>query len=322
VKLIRDGSVGLITLTLLSSAMSGLAYEVDEKKNQVELESLSDFDACVTDFGVNDYCLDGLKRRADAKPAEAFEAGKKARINYQHWVALYFFEKALSKKADPDRCSDEDVELGVLSGLDLPSSYEGAERAQTVAEKCWRELQPKLIAGLTERRGSYYMANLCPLLTSKVSEPDECKPKPKVGAERRRGDRKVTADILALQDVNWKDLELKFDQALVLQGRGTEQIFVVRAEAPNEDLFAIKLSGISGPWNRRVIVACERSSKRDTEYVTLVDGQEWTLIDIDERYGYPGFTVYPKESEEIQAYRVRLEDRKKVDSRSVASEFK
>ena len=111
--------VALCVLTMCSVA---LAFDCDLKRNEVKVTSLQDFQKCSDELGDPDVCLAGLERYIAKHPKEAFEAGKKARINMKAWAALPYFEKAIGAKPTPAQCKDEDVALSILSGLGLAAT--------------------------------------------------------------------------------------------------------------------------------------------------------------------------------------------------------
>src|ERR1044071_7687969 len=93
---------------LLAAALTVQAYDVDQKTKQIVIVSLADFDLCIKDLRSAPECLEGLIRYAENKPKDAFEAGKRARLQYVSWAALPLFEIALRKKVDKKICEDED----------------------------------------------------------------------------------------------------------------------------------------------------------------------------------------------------------------------
>jgi hypothetical protein len=96
----------------------------------------------------------------------AFRAGLIARLNLLSWTAVPYFAMAL-QTGDP-RCSNDQVDIAVLSGLALPpddSDYHDAlQGAKTIAGKlCWTALRAQLIKNLDDA-SSYYRDNTCPIL--------------------------------------------------------------------------------------------------------------------------------------------------------------
>lgn len=148
------------------------AYQLDPNTQSVVLDSLRDFDACQAEQGKPraqvsaEACLDGLKAYVKEHPKDAFEAGKRARLHYMHWVALDFFVPALSEKPSKARCADDDVKAALISALALPPHYPAVAQAKRlIGESCHGELDAFLTDKL-QGAGSAFRSNTCPLLVS------------------------------------------------------------------------------------------------------------------------------------------------------------
>jgi hypothetical protein len=167
----------------LGAAAPAAAYQVDPDTRAVILESLRDFDACQAAHDKGraqasaEACLDALRAYVKEHPKDAFEAGKRARLHYMHWVALDFFAPALREKASKARCTDEDVTAAVVSALSLPPHFPAVAQAkQLVSESCRGELDVALTDKLRSA-GSTFRSNTCPLLISaRAQQAGDCAP--------------------------------------------------------------------------------------------------------------------------------------------------
>jgi hypothetical protein len=160
---------------LASAATSTAAFELDAGTNQIVLRSLPDFDRCVLDLSETPACLDALRRYANKRLNDSFQAGKRARLHYPAWTALPFFEIAFRKQATDAQCGDEDVLLAVISGLSQPQSEQATIALATdiAVNKCWDEIQEGLSEAAGEA-GPRFKANACPLMKAKDAPVAAC----------------------------------------------------------------------------------------------------------------------------------------------------
>jgi hypothetical protein len=159
----------LTMIVLLASlATVASAFDLDERTNQIVLRSLPDFDRCVLDLSETPACLDALQRYASKRLNDSFQAGKRARLHYQAWTALPFFEIAFRKQATDAQCGDEDVLLAVVSGLSQSDSEQtSVDLARDIAlNKCWGEIQEGLIEAISDA-GPRFKSNVCPLMKAR-----------------------------------------------------------------------------------------------------------------------------------------------------------
>jgi hypothetical protein len=274
------------------------AYKVNSDSGTITLTSLADFDKCAKDIYDGDACLDGLKAYIAKQPKDAFGAGKRARLNYQHWTAISFFDKAFSKAATPEQCQDEDVGMAAVSALSLPSDDPNVALARKVAEKCWAQIQPKLVTELQEGSASYYKANMCPVFADKKVAAPECAPAKPVA--------KPSGPTIAdqLKGIDWKQLATDPNSARVYRSRRGEEVSLIRTKPGAREYVLLKFKNVSGPWNGQVIVAVERPGGIGKDLVTVAEQREWTAI--TEREGY--FEAYPKGVKDpISLYEVALD---------------
>ncbi|HKU43755.1 MAG TPA: hypothetical protein VJR89_36600 [Polyangiales bacterium] len=304
--------LGLIAV-VVAYALPASAYKVDRDSGTITLTSLADFDKCARDLSEGDACLAGLKAYVDKQPKDAFGAGKRARGQYQHWTALPFFSKALGKAATPEQCQDEDVGLAVASGLALPSDDPNVALARKLAEQCWEQLQPKLLAELPEG-GSYYKSNICPAFADRKVAAPECapaKPAPKATGP-------TVAD--QLRGVDYKKLTTDPNSARVLRTARGEEANMIRAKGNGREYVLVKFKNVAGPFNGQVLVTIERPAGFGKDYVTIADGREWTAI-VERQGSYEGFAKGVPDT--LRLYEVALDrgQKPKPTVADVSSEF-
>lgn len=275
-------AAGIWAVTLAAS-VTVRAYKVDPNSNSLTIVSLADFDTCAADYAGGDLCLAGLRAYVDKQPKEAFAAGKRARLHYQHWAALSFFAKAFAKAAPAAQCGDADVAMALVSGLSFPSQHENVATARDVAARCWEHVQPKLVAAL-QGDTSYYRTNACVLFAEKNVAAAECAP-PKPEAKKAQS---PTASEL-LKGVDYKTLTTDLTTVRVYRSQRGEELLTVRTKGPREYVL-LKFKGIAGPWAGRVWVAVEEPGGRGKNFVVIADQREW--IAVTERDGY--YQAYPK----------------------------
>lgn len=270
---------GVATLALTSSAH---AYEVDIKNHTAKLSSLDDFERCSSE-SFADYCLDGLNAYAKAHPKESFAAGKHARLHFNHWVALRFFDLA---PIAPEQCSDPDLGLAVVSGLALPGEDPNFTLAKKVADSpCWPSLQSRVQKELKDG-SALYTKNACTLLSKKNLHPAECSPR-----EADKPAPPSAAVSARVANIDPHRVRLDADSIMQFHGPETEEVLFAYGSGDDEHLALIKLKGIRGPWKNRVVVAVEDpQSDGDKNFVANVDGHDWIVLATD----YGDWKVYPK----------------------------
>lgn len=297
--------------TLLSARAS--AFEINEKKGTVTISSVADFARCQEAIGDGDACLDGLSAYVKAHPAEAFPAGKQVRLQFNHWVALRFFELAIAKASDA-QCADEDLSMALVSGLALPPDSPGHKSALTVAKsRCWSALQPKLVKELADSN-TYYRDNTCPLLKEKGVTASECTPAPVAPPAAPAPPRSAP-----LAGVNPRTLSVDAATAMLFRGPETEEIMLARAKANRDDVVMLKLKNVRGPWNNQIFATIEAPASLGKDYVAHIDGADWVIMTL--RDG--DYEIYPKGYKEgVHVHRTALADQAKPASRDdVAKEF-
>jgi hypothetical protein len=301
-------------LVLLGGPVTARAYEINQKTNSVKVMSVADFEKCNAEID-SEACLDALKAFVQAHPRDAFEAGKKVRLNFNHWVALPFFNQAFAKPPAPEQCNDEDVWMAVSSGLSQPTSNPNlAVAAKIGGDLCWAQLQGKLAGDLKEG-GVYYREHTCSLLKKKGIERVECQPV----KTAETASVKSSSNLSKLQ-ADWTKLKLDQESATMLRGQGDEQVLMVQAGPKQESLYLVKFKGIQGPWNNKTLLTMETpGGGSGRNYVAAVDSKEWVALTVrDGRY-----EAYPKDNRDsVYLYPVPLADRqKRLGSAELIKEF-
>lgn len=270
-KHITTATLGALAAALCTAAPAA-AYRVDTKTHEVALSSLADFDKCLEDLGGSDACLDGLRKFTKAHPNDAFEAGKRVRQNFNHWLALEFFAKAVTKKSAAQRCDDPDVKAAVLSALALPPDHPAlASATALVREVCWEQLSPAVAAEVKGTTG-YLHDNICPLLAEKGEQPAKCQATAK---------KSVPAKPSALQElkgVDWKKVSVDPNSGLLLRSGTGEELMLAFAKPGAHPFVLLKFRNVRGPWNQRVLLGLERNAGRGKDYVIAEGGKEWVAV--------------------------------------------
>jgi hypothetical protein len=252
----------VISCALISSAAFA-QYELPKFK------SLDEFSRCARESYSGETCLEGLKAFAKKNPMLGFQAGKLARLNYTHWVALDFFEPALGKKPSAEQCKDEDVSMAVVSGLALPPEYPGFATAQRVASgPCAATLKPALDkALLAENPGSYYYNNVCAWYAKAGNAPAHCTPPVATPAPAAAPEKLPTLNLASS----------KLGLIKVYSGPEGEQISI--AEITDKPGYVwVRLQGIRGKYNNKTMLHKEDLRGTRLEYWTEIDGKRWNTV--------------------------------------------
>ncbi len=239
-------------------------------QNKMVFKSLADLDTCASknayDTGV---CLEPLHAYAKAHPKELFAIGKRARLQFKHWVALEFFEPALGKSPSAAQCADEDVGLAVISGLATPTG----DAPQTAALRvfsgaCFAALRPAIEKEVVASKGAGYIArHACPVLAAKGASLPACEPKPEVAAPPAK------PDVLPVVDL----ATAKF--ALIKVFVGSEGVRMTMADIPAvPGAFAIRVDGVRGDFNGKTQVHQQTPGGTGFDYWTLMEGKRWTTL--------------------------------------------
>lgn len=292
---------------VLFFAVPARAYHLDRKTQTISITSLRDFDKCQKDYDSSgsEACLDALKAYIKKHPQEAFDAGKRARLNFMHWVALDFFAQALTKRPSKERCADPDVSAAVISGLSLPPHYPAVAVAQKLLrETCWAQLSPVVTEELNGAL-AYFRDNTCSELAARNVQTPQCKPAdPKLKAAPESA-------VARLATVDVQKLSIDPSSTEALRGPKGEEVLIARTRSSLEPYVLIKFKGVRGPFNEQVLVALERSGGIGKDYVISLDQSEWVVL--TERAGqykaFPkevpdGFWVYPNRPSSKEALKL------------------
>jgi hypothetical protein len=292
----------VLSATLLLAAASVQAYEVDSKTQQIAIGSLDDFTRCVRDLRSAPECLEALVRYAEKKPAEAFEAGKRARLEYANWAALPLFEIALRKKVDKAICADEDFHTSLMFALALKQGDILDKALMLGFNKCWNEAKDDIIKAAESDIYSFYLQNnTCPLFQVKGVSVKACEPKVE---EKQIGPR---PEILALKDIPARSLKLEQKSAMVLRGAEDEQVLLVQALG-QENVWVVKFKNVRGAFNNKTFVTRELYSPNGRDYVTLIDNDERLIVSRRENWAAGMYESYLPGYQGLKVYRGALVD--------------
>lgn len=250
------------TLTLLLVATSACAHATKPEA----FKTRADFDQCLRGHYAQDECLRSLESYVKAHPGEAMDAGKQVRRNFHSHVALPFFEIA-QKQSVKGFCSDEDVQLAVVSGLSLPADYVNAEHARKLLTgPCFAAHEAAVLAELKNEKGeSYLKNNACPILKQQGRTPAACEPvvAPPAAAEEH------------LPAVDKATLQL----GIIKTYTGPEGERVTLAPIDGSDLYLVHFEGIAGPWNgKSVLHKREELGNGKANFWTEHEGARWVGI--------------------------------------------
>ena len=266
----KFSEVVLRTACVFSMAGFALFSPPVAAQNKIVFKTLSDMDACASknsfDSGV---CLEPLQNYAKANPKQLFAIGKQARLHFQHWVALQFFEPALSKSPSADQCADDDLALAVVSGLASPAG--DAQQATAVnifGGACHTALRPAIEKEIVGSNGGGYVSkHACPILASKGVKLGACEAKQALAAQSAQPKTLPAVDLATA----------KFGAIKVFAG--TEGVRLTLADIPAAPgAFAIRLDGVRGDFNGKTLVHQQSPGGNGFDYWTLVDGKRWTTL--------------------------------------------
>lgn len=267
--------------TVLSLALLGAMPS--HARNEIVFKSLDDLDKCAREYRYDTgVCLEPLQAYAKKNPKELFAIGKRARLQFTHWVALQFFEPALGKSPTPAQCGDEDLALAVVSGLALPPDRKDKATADRVfAGSCYSALRPAVEKAVAEAKGEGYTGQHgCAALAAKSVKPAACEPKVVV-AEPPAPPEKLPSVNLATAKIG-----------LIKVYRGPEGERVTMADLPEaKGAFAIRVDGVRSDINGKTMVHMETPNGRLTEYWTEIGGKRWSTV-ITHGESYKEYKVY------------------------------
>jgi hypothetical protein len=265
--------------SLFMTVLSGTAFA----KDPMVFKSLADLDKCAAnnsyDTGV---CLAALQKYAKSHPKESFAIGKRARLQFKHWVALQFFEPGLGASPTAAQCADEDVSLAVVSGLSMPSDAapNGIAR-RLLGGKCFSSIRVMVAKEIASANGEGYLPQYaCPIFAKKGVKLSGCEPKKQVSAAP------IVEEKLPMVDIQ----TAKVGIIKVYSGSDGEQIAIADVVG-TPGAYLVRLDGVRSPMNGKTIVHKEQQSGDRLNYWTEIDGKRWNTIVV--RGGsYKNYTVY------------------------------
>jgi hypothetical protein len=252
-------------------------------KNSMVFKSLADLDKCVAnnsyDTGV---CLEALQKYAKSHPKESFAIGKRARLQFKHWVALQFFEPGLGASPTAAQCADEDVSLAVVSGLSMPADAapNGIAR-RLLGGKCFSSVKIMVEKEIASANGEGYLPqNACPIFAKKGVKLSGCEPKKQVSAVP------TVEEKLPMVDIGTATVGI----VKVYSGSDGEQIAIADVVG-TPGAYLVRLDGVRSSMNGKTIVHKEQQSGDRLNYWTEINGKRWNTIVV--RGGsYKNYTVY------------------------------
>jgi hypothetical protein len=261
--------ISLLLATSLVSTFMGLSTPV-AAQNQLIFKSLADLDKCAANNSYDTgYCLESLQKYAKTHPAELFAIGKRARLQFQHWVALQFFEPALGNAPAAAKCADEDVSLAIVSGLSMPASNPPNVIARRLLSgKCFGAVRPVVEKEIISANGAGYLPeHACPIFAKKGVKLDACAPKKEVSAAPVADEKLPVVNIATA----------KVGIIKVYSGREGERITI--ADLPETPgAYLVRIDGVRSSINGKTMVHKEESSGSGTNYWTEIGGKRWNTI--------------------------------------------
>ena len=118
-------------------------------EGQYVFDALEDFDTCQNRNYYSDACIEGLDQWLAKHPEDFFKAAKRVRFYFTARAAIPYFSK--SKDRPLNFCSDHDLNLAVLSALQLPSDdLTILPQAKKIAlNNCFTEMKSSIRAEFT-----------------------------------------------------------------------------------------------------------------------------------------------------------------------------
>jgi hypothetical protein len=265
--------------SLLMAGFTGAAFARDP----IVFKSLADLDKCAAnnsyDTGV---CLEALQKYAKSHPKESFAIGKRARLQFKHWVALQFFEPALGASPTAAQCADEDVSLAIVSGLSMPSDAapNGIAR-RLLGGKCFSSVRIMVEKEIASGNGEGYLPqHACPIFAKKGVKLPACEPKKQVSAAP------IVEEKLPMVDI----ATAKVGIIKVYSGSEGEQIAIADVVG-TPGAYLVRIDGVRSPINGKTIVHKEQQSGDRLNYWTEIDGKRWNTI-VARGGSYKNYTIY------------------------------
>lgn len=259
-----------ISLLLAVASLSMLIELPSVAQDPIVFKSLADLNKCAAsnryDAG---YCLEPLQKYAKTHPQELFAIGKRARSQFQHWVALQFFEPALGASPTAAKCADEDVQLAIVSGLSMPADNppNGIAR-KLLSEKCFVSVKAAVEKEIISADGTGYLPqHVCPIFASKGIKLSTCAPKKEVSA------KPVVEEKLPVVNIATAKV------GIIKVYSGSEGERITMADVPGTaGVYLVRVDGVRSPINGKTMVHKEQSTGNGFDYWTEIDGKRWNTI--------------------------------------------
>jgi hypothetical protein len=245
------------------------------------LKSLADLDKCVDRYD-SDICLEALQKYAKAHPQELFAIGKRARLQFKHWVALQFFEPALGTTPTAAKCADEDVSLAIVSGLSMPADAAPTKIARRLLSgKCFASVRTMVEKEIvSENSVGYLSQHACPIFANKGVKIGACAPKQEVAATPIVEEKLPVVNIATA----------KIGIVKVYSGSEGERISIADVLG-TPGAYLVRIDGVRSSVNGRTMVHKEQQSGDRLNYWTEIDGNRWNTI-VMRGGSYKNYTVY------------------------------
>ncbi len=275
-------SISLLLALFSASTLMGLSMPTFAQDRMV-FKSLADLDKCAANYRYDTgYCLEPLQKYAKTHPKELFAIGKRARLQFTHWVALQFFEPALGTSPAAAKCADEDVSLAIVSGLSMPTDNppNGIAR-RLLSGACFPSVRAAVEKEIRGSNGEGYLPqHACPIFATKGIKLSACEPKKAVSA------KPVVEEKLPVVDIATAKV------GIIKVYSGAEGERVTMADLPETPgAYLIRIDGVRSPMNGKTMVHREQPSGNGFEYWTQINGKRWNTIVV--RGGsYSNYNVY------------------------------
>ena len=228
----------------------------------------SGLETCLHQAADSRICLDQLKDYVRKNPEDELSVARLVRHRFNSSVALPFFESIVAKQGK-SACSDEDLAIAVISGLELPGDYaEAAIARRLYAGACRAELDVQVNKALSAENGhSFLKDNACPILGKNGKVPVSCKSVPEP--------EPVVAESEVLPKIDKKSVTLEKTKAY----RGGEGETVTITPIKGGELYLLGFDGMRGPWDGRTLLhKREDRGHGNADFWTESSGKRWNTI--------------------------------------------
>jgi hypothetical protein len=262
-------SIVVLLALPLASMLFGSFMPVSAQ-NRFVFKSLADLDKCAEkNSSDTSICLESLQEYAKKHPKELFTIGKRARLHFQSWVALQFFEPALGMSPSVAKCTNEDVRLAIISGLNLSSDTAPNKIARRLlSSNCFTSVRPAVEQEIISSNGKGYLSeHSCPIFARKGVKISACEQKQDVSAVP------VIAEKLPVVNI----ATAKVGIIKVYSGSEGERIAI--ADLPETPgAYLVRIDGVRSSINGKTMLHKEQLSDNGSTYWTEIEGKRWNTI--------------------------------------------